>query len=65
MFSVLNSEVQQQANNPYTLFVPKYINITAGEPFTFVASIMGGTASLNNVTIVYNELLGIDIQATS
>ena len=41
--------------------------MTAGEPFTFIATAMGGTPSITNLVVSYNSAsdLGIEIESTS
>ena len=49
MFSLFNSNRDPNPNNPnlsqMNFYTPRYINITAGEPFTFVVAAYGNVAA--------------------
>lgn len=57
IFSLYNSELPHAAGWPFTLFAPRFINITAGEPFTFMVSAVGLAGSVLNLNVVRTDLL--------
>jgi hypothetical protein len=72
MFSLFNSDVLDPSTvttqSPLSFFIPRFINVTAGEPFTFVVAAFGGSKpskQMNVVVTKQDSLLSIEIDKTS
>ena len=67
IFSLYNSDLEPSAlQTQMNFFAPRFINITAGEPFTFVVASFGNKApKLINVVVQKSDGLTIEIDKTS
>ena len=67
IFSLFNSELEPSAmQTQMNFYAPRFINVTAGEPFTFVVAAFGNKSPrLINVVVSKSDGLTIEIDKTS
>jgi len=67
IFSLFNSDLEPSVmQTQMNFFAPRFINLTAGEPFTFVVTSFGNKApKLINVVVQQSDGLTIEIDKTS
>ena len=67
LFALFNSDNGQNTTSStgFVLLTPRFLNITAGEPFSFIASAIGGTPSLTNLTLASVSSANMNVEWVS